>query len=412
MDARILEDASATMNQTLAAKQSCRRVTVWSTIMKSRKTRLATAAVIVFAAALSLTIHNITTRPAWGIGQTVRALGDIRSLVISGSYDYGSTQIPFKLWIRPLEGSDGLFEKRFECEKQLFVIRGVEAWAYWPDENVVKIYDDVTTSYGMMRDLRFWYKLAQLNPWITGKLLEVLKWFADDWQEVYGQDERTGRDCVFVTCSYGPESHFWFVCDLESKLIVEGKYWNWSCNYPEDVPVCHATSFAYNEEIDDGVFEFQMPDGAKVIKKAEIRKEEAEADALSDRAEHLFHNEKKHAEALELYQQVYDKFPDLNTGVPASNALMMIGICYYELGQPDKAIEAFERGISEYGHLKGHESTYFYLGYAYMDAGEKEKALEAFENCLAIGQGERDPDKFPLRHARECIAKIKSEQDR
>lgn len=411
MDARILEDASAAMKQTLAARQPCCRVPAWRTIMKSRRTRLATAAVVVVAVALSLVILDISTRPAWGIGQTIRALGDIRGAVISGSYDYGSTLIPFTLWIRPLEGNDGLFEKRFECEKQVVVVRGVQAWEYWPDENVVKIYDDVTTSYGMMRDLRFWYKLAQLNPWIAGKLLEVVKWFADDWQEVYGQDERTGRDCVFVTCSYGPQSHYWFVCDLESKLILEGKYWNWSCDYPEGPPVCHATSFVYNEEIDDEVFEFQIPEGAKVIEKAEVRKEQ-EARALLDRAEHLFHSEKKYAEALEVYQQVYDKFPHLNNGAHASNALMMIGICYGELGQTDKAIKAYQRQISEHGHLKGLEATYFYLGCAYLDAGEKEKALEAFENCLATGQGEREPDAFPLKDAREHIARIESKQDR
>ena len=44
------------------------------------------------------------------------------------------------------------------------------------------------------------------------------------------------------------------------------------------------------------------------------------------------------------------------------------------------------------------------------DTGQKEKALEAFENCLKAGEGTRDPEKFPLKNAREFIASIKGEQ--
>jgi len=59
--------------------------------------------------------------------------------------------------------------------------------------------------------------------------------------------------------------------------------------------------------------------------------------------------------------------------------------------------------------LKGLETTYYYLGCAYMDLGQKEKAIGAFENCLRIGEGVRDPDKFPLKNARNAIDKIKGE---
>jgi tetratricopeptide (TPR) repeat protein len=94
----------------------------------------------------------------------------------------------------------------------------------------------------------------------------------------------------------------------------------------------------------------------------------------------------------------------------AETALMMIGICHGRLGQTEKAIEAFQKAVSEYPNLKGWiESTWFYLGCAYMDIGQKEKALDAFEKCLAAGQGVRKPDQFPLKDARENIAKIKGQ---
>jgi len=408
MDERILSDASTTMRQAVAANQQVHRISVWSNIMKSRITKLTTAAVIIFAVVLSVTILDRATAPAWAIGQTVEALKHVNGLVISGTAHSDSTSIPFKIWIRPSKDNKDSFDMRSECEESIYVVCGKRAWAYWPEENLVKVYDDVTTSYGMMRDLQFWYDLAQLNPWITGKVLAAIKWVADDWKEVYGRDERTGRDCVFVTCSYKPKSKFWLVCDLETKLIVEAKYWNWSCEDLEGPPACHATSFSYKEEIDDGVFEFQIPEGVKVIYKAQERKQEEEARALSDRAQQLF-EEKKYAEAIEVYRQVYEKFPNLTIGVPASNALMMIGICYDLLEQPDRAIETYQKQIKEYAHLKGLETTYYYLGCAYMDLGQKEKAIGAFENCLRIGEGVRDPDKFPLKNARNAIDKIKGE---
>jgi len=89
---------------------------------------------------------------------------------------------------------------------------------------------------------------------------------------------------------------------------------------------------------------------------------------------------------------------------------MMIGICYDWLKQPGKAIEVFQKAIREFPNLKGWiESTWFYLGNECWQIGQKDKTLEAFENCLATGAGVRDPDRFPLKDAREAIAKIKGQ---
>ncbi|UCD49187.1 MAG: tetratricopeptide repeat protein [Phycisphaerales bacterium] len=376
--------------------------------MKNRRTRLATAAAIAAAVVLSSVVMDWLAPPAWAIGQTVKALKGVRSIVIRGvGYDDGIAAAS-TLWIRPSQDDGEGFDMRFECEDQLVVVRGKKAWVHLADKNLVMIFDDVTKSYGMMRDLQWWYDLAALNPWITGKVLAAAKHVAEDWEEIYGYDERTGRDCVFVTCAYGAESTFWFVCDLETKLIVEAKYWNWSSPDPEGPPACHATSFVYNEDLHDGIFEFQMPAGVKVIDKAKTRKQEQEARVLSDQAERLF-MEGKFAESIDVYQQVYDGFPDLTNGVPASTALCMMGSGYRKLGEPQKAVEVLQKQLTEYGYLEGCESTYYSLGCAYVDMGEKEKALEAFEECLALGTGRREPDEYPLKHAREQIRQIKGQ---
>lgn len=368
-DERIVSDASTVMRQACSDNQRVPRICIWRTMMKNRRTRLATAAALAAAVVLSVAVMDWLAPPAWAIGQTVKALRDVRSIVIRGvGYDDGTTD-PFTLSIRPSQdGAEGL-DMRFECREQLTVVRGKKAWVYWPDKNVVDIYEDVTTSYGMMRDLQWWYDLAALNPWVTGKILAATKHIAKDWEEAYGRDEHTGRDSVFVTCGYGSESTFWFVCDLETKLIVEAKYWNWSSPDPEGPPACHATSFTYNEDLDDAVFELQIPEGARIVDKAKTRKIEQEARVLSDRAERLF-MEGKFAQSIEIYQQVYDRYPDLTDGVPASTALCMMGSAYLRLGEPEKAVEVLRKQRAEYGHLEGSGSAYDSLGRAYMDMGE------------------------------------------
>jgi len=404
-DDRILGDASAAMKQTHTNNPRASGARLWRTIMKNRRTRLATAAMIAAAAVLSVGVMDWLVPPAWAIGHTIKALNGVRSIVIRGvGYDDGNVS-PFTLWIRPTRSGGEGFDMRFKCADQLIVVRGRKAWVYLADQNLVMIYDDVTTSYGMMRDLQWWYDFAHLNPWVTGKVLAAARHVAEDWEEVYGVDERTGRDSVFVTCAYGSESRFWFVCDLETKLIVEAKYWNWSSPGPEDPPACHATSFTYNEDLDDTLFDFQIPEGVKIIDKAKERETEQEAQALSDQAERL-HMEGKYADAIAVYQQVHDRFPQLTDGVPASTALAMMGHGYLRLGEPQKAVEVLQKQLSEYGYLEGHESTYYKLGCAYRDLGRKDEALKAFEECLALGAGRHNPDEYPLQQAREQIRQL------
>jgi tetratricopeptide (TPR) repeat protein len=397
LDKNILDDA---LNELRLSADG--QINIWRTIMKSRITKLATAAVIILAIAFSIVIINKTAKPVWAIEQTVEALENIQTVVVSGVDNYNGESIPFKVWFRFLDRNSASFELRYASDKAIFVVKDTRAWAYWPNENTVKVYEDVKTSQEMMRNLQGVYQLAELNPWITARVFSMLKSLAGDWQEIYGKDEKTGRDCVFVTCSYKPLSmSFWLVCDVENKLIIEGKIWKNADR--QGPPECHAISFAYNEEIPDNIFDFQIPQGAKVINADEER----QARALFDSGEKLF-QQKDYNEAIKIYQQVYENNPKLNVG---EEALMMVGICFKRLGQSDKAIETYEKCVKEYPDLKGWiDATYFYLGRAYADTGHTDKALEAFKNCLIMGEGIRQPDKFPLKDARENIKKLENQK--
>ena len=402
LDRRVHDDISEALAESDITKSARAEPNIWRTIMKTRKAKITAAAAIIVVAALSLTLFMQTATPAWAIGQTVKALQGIQSLVITGADYYPSGSIPFKCWFRLSDQDSGVFNMRYESEEQIIVVHGTKAWAYWNDENLVMIYEDVTESEDMMRDLEFWYKIARRNPWITGKILPKLRLFADDWQEIYGKDKRTGRDCVFVTCSYESLSNsFWFECDLENKLIVEGKYWR--SDDHKGPPVLHATDFLYNEAISDEIFNFQIPDGTEVIH----REKQKEANALFLRGEELFQQD-KFAEAINVFQDVYEKYPDFK--ILAARALRQKGLCYERTGQFEKAIESYKQCIEEVpSNLKAWTaSSYLFLGRVYVQVNRKAEALEALKNCLTIGSEVREPDWPPSQEARKYIQELEN----
>jgi len=176
----------------------------------------------------------------------------------------------------------------------------------------------------------------------------------------------------------------------------------WMNLQQEGEPQFDARSLVYNQDFPDELFELEIPEGATITNQNSID----EAAALSAQAEYLFHKENRYAEAMELYLQVHKKCPRLNIAV---EALMMVGLCHRQLGEYDKEIETYEAAIKEYSARRGLGGIYFYLGRAYMDKGQNQKALEAFENCLTSNKGISDPDKFPLKDAREYITKVKGD---
>ena len=362
-----------------------------SAIMRTRKRRFGVAAAAVIALAVAFTIPGTNT--AWSVEQSIAAMKKIDTLHITGTNLCHGQPTPFDCWVRsPGAGSDS-FRMRYRCgceRNTTIVVQGGTVYAYSSVENVVRILDG-----SKIEELQYWYEGAKLSPWLTGKLLETLKLIGRGWEQTVETDPNTGKQQIVITCHH-PASNIsaLLLVDPESKLIRRAKLWKNLQRQGE--PMFDAQVFTYNPEVSGDFFEFEIPGGATVVDQT-----------LFDRAEQLFHKDRKYAEALELYWQVYHTYPTLSIG---EEALMMIGICHDWLKQPEKAIEVFQKAIREFPHLKGWiESTWFYLGNEYRQIGQMDKALEAFENCLAAGAGVRNPERFPLKEAREAIAKIKGQ---
>jgi tetratricopeptide (TPR) repeat protein len=249
-------------------------------------------------------------------------------------------------------------------------------------------------------DLKYWYKAAELAPWATRELPEMIQRYTEGWQQTRDRDPNTGRERIVATCAYPPaNTSFLLLVDPASKLLYGAKLWG-NLQH-EGEPYIHARKFVYNQEFATELFE--LPADVTIVSETDS----TESRALFNQGETLFHEEKKYPEAIKIYQQVYDTYPKLNV---AEEALMMIGLCHGRLGQHEKAIETYQKAIREYPLLKGWiDATWFYLGREYVRTGQKAQALEAFENCLAAGEGVRDPERFPLKDARAALAGLKGE---
>ena len=361
-------------------------------IIKTRTATMTSLAAILLLA-MTIVIWNASDNSVWALEQTMAALQQVETLYVHGKTPYGE-MLDFDCWIQFSSEDDGLLKLRFESNREIVVVNGAQVQAYDPIHKTLNCFDGRHVG-----DLKLWYKAAELGPWVSGKIFKTLKLFADDWTEIVDVDPQTGKTFIHVTCNYPPTQHsFYLRVDAETQLFTEAKMWR--NLHHEGQPAMDVTEFIYNVEVPDDFFVFEIPDDTEIID----HQVKQEGQALLDQAEHLFHQEKKINEAMEVYRQVYEQFPDLKI---AETALMMIGICHDHLDQHDLAIAAYEKAIREYPDQKGwSETTYYYLAGEYRRAGRLDEALAAYHKCVELCEGVRDPDAFPWKNARQRIQAI------
>ena len=397
MDERILCDASTSMRQAVAANKRIYPVSIWRKIMKTRTAKFVTAAAVLVAAFVLVTL-DMSTSTAWSVQQTIAAIKELNTIHIEGKAYWGPDSDPelvdFNFWVQfPNEDSE-LLKMRFECYKRIVIVQGETAYMCWPKEKVAKVMNGPD-----IPEFQAWYKAADFSPWLTGKMLWILQQLSDDWTEIVQFDPSTGKKQIHVTCSYAPsDTSYSIVVDAESKLVETARMWK------KGQPCVDAHAFTYNQENPSDAFE--VPADYNIINEKGIE----ESRALYKRAEQLF-VEKKFTEALKLYQQGYEQYGSLKNGQVGADMLYMVGMCYPEIGQFDKMVETFLKYINEYSHLPGYDHAYYCLGLAYEELKQNEKALEAYEKCLLISEGINEPDQYSVKSARKHIEKIKAEED-
>ncbi|HUV40551.1 MAG TPA: hypothetical protein VMW23_02030, partial [Sedimentisphaerales bacterium] len=247
MDKRVLDDALAAYEKSKAKKPADSQPFVWRIIMKSKITKLATAAAIIIAVALSVTFLDKTVAPAYAIGQTIEALRQARIV---------------HMFCRDWDG------KKFEMWMSLNTEGYPEyCYSYWPDYEVTNI-STPTVSYQYNKKMnqvsinkgKLYHFDIRFDNMFENIQEAVLK--NENNIKVYREAASSGGKNLIVAICEGDAEAWKIFIDSETKLPV-GLHCLKGRNRPGDF-IRDFDEIRFDEEPPAGIFEFEMPDGAVV----------------------------------------------------------------------------------------------------------------------------------------------------
>jgi len=253
---KIAQETSNNFSNSLKQTKQPKQHILLEQIMRSRITKLAAAAIIAIAVVLPVAILNYTAAPAWAIEQTIDAIEGFHAIYGSGvMVDENGNEFEFEYWARPRKDGTASGDLRMEAKGgQVIVVN--------ERKNVTYKYDSVKNVVFVESGITFYS-----NPWVNGEYFRTMKEDCTEWHEEYRKDELTGRYCVFVKASDRDPGNNWsynFQFDLETKLPIRGEVWNNSDFRGK--PYVTANKVVYNPVLPEGIFDFAIPEGAKVIK--------------------------------------------------------------------------------------------------------------------------------------------------
>jgi len=270
MDERILGDALTAMEESKKARPALVRPNFGRTIMKKKIIKLATAAVIIVAVVLSVSILSNSTSTVWAIEDTAEALDQFDAVYVYGvaapsleALEQGfdkeiigallkdrTMPIEVEFWARANEERTQSGNIRIETSDGLVgTADDTKTYIYEPNSNTVYVQQGCH---------------IMIEPWLSGDFLLKLKEFTEDWQVTYGKDSAKGKDLAFITCTAPSLSHsMWIAIDLETNLPVRYKIWHNTKR--KGIPAYDMQRIIFFEELPDERFQLQIPEGAKVV---------------------------------------------------------------------------------------------------------------------------------------------------
>jgi hypothetical protein len=230
MDKRLFDDALRVIEEPRQTRRAVMQPDILRIIMKSRITKLATAAMIILAVVLSITILNRSASSAWAIEQSIEVLGKYKAILVKClECTFGKNgslqQRHFKWWAAANEEQTTVKKARMEVDGvPIMTANGEETWQYDLQTNTVH----KKRPYGTP------------ECWLGSQFLKQLKDFRDSgviagWQVTYGKDHVTDKQRAFLKIAWleerynGPRS-LWIEFDMQSMLLVSAKQWenaNW-----------------------------------------------------------------------------------------------------------------------------------------------------------------------------------------
>ena len=253
VDERVLACAESAFGKSTKNQDavSLRRPSIWRIIMKSPIAKLSTAAVIIVAVVLTIVFMEKTVTPAYSVEQTLEAMQDLRTMYMVCK-DWSGDE--FEMWIE-LNPDTEIPEY---CR------------SYWPDSKVLNI-SRPDTSYQYSERAN----QVQIN---SGKLYSIdiapsrmFKQFLLASQQnpdsvviSYEYDRQSDKNLIVViTRGYkGDGQSYKIYIDPDTKLPVRVQGLE---NNILGVVIRDIEQIEFNVDLPEGIFDFEIPPGAKII---------------------------------------------------------------------------------------------------------------------------------------------------
>jgi hypothetical protein len=309
--------------------------------------KIAAAAAIIAAVALSIVVIDKLTSQAYAFDETLEAVKDVQFIHIVSRDKAG--QVKDERWIDI--GPDG-FQVRYRQDNppNFFVVEDGETFSvYYKDKNTIVLYDPKDRQYQWIGNLGEWLKE------LSGKGSMVIEENVDYW----------GRKAHRVR---------WLKLNQECYVDPETK-----------LPIGIGGSQISYETPPEGTFDIVIGTDVAVVDKRPGAEPTEEPEWLdTDEIAHNYFKEARHALAAGDYEEAARLFATVVEVQGGRNwAWFWLGKAHYELGEYDTAIYEFTKVIDMFAE---HESVPHYChlarGQAYAATGMEEMARQDLETAL------------------------------
>jgi len=239
--------------QTIGGKalHSAEPPNIWRIIMNSKITKLATVAVVILAVVVGVTLIDRSATPAYAIEQTIQAMRSISS-VRAYCTDWDGSK--GEVWVQ-VDPETGQEEYHYADQGNLLIVATPQkTYYYYKDKNLVRIRNE----YVPAAEVRFSRLFEDLADWVqklNGKI---------DFQTEFDQDLQNEviRVHVYIPAQgdFG-EKELIINVDPKTKLPINTE----AIKSAPGQGVKSVDRLEYNVPIPQGLFDFEIPEGAEVV---------------------------------------------------------------------------------------------------------------------------------------------------
>jgi outer membrane lipoprotein-sorting protein len=224
---------------------------IWRIIMNSKITKFATVAVVILAVVLGVTLIDRSAAPAYAIEQTIQAMRSVHS-VCAYCTDWDGSKGEVWIQIDPKTGQEESYYS--DIGNLMIVATGQKTFYYHKDKNLVRIRNEHVLA-AEVRFSRLFEDLPNLIQRLNGKL---------DFKSEFDQDlqKKVIRVHGYIPAQkdFG-EKEFIINVDPKTKLPINTE----TLKAAPGQGVKSVDRLEYNVPIPQGLFDFEIPEGAKIV---------------------------------------------------------------------------------------------------------------------------------------------------